>query len=732
MKGIEGDRWPQRVLFGAGGPSISANDGLTANVVTMSDPTKEMFMLAPYRHLWVALTISMISAAGAAPQRDKAKEPKTTTANINVLQYGAKPDGVTDNSAAIQKAVDAAISARWNFGTRGGARVVFPAASHPYLIHKSIFVDAPGVEIAGEGLGSIVQVHPYYEVPAFVFGIPRRVDGKPLVKEAEHRPDGHRVLDASAAPSAGVRRGLRTLGEAALAVPCHALQHGASKSGGVKGQPDRWVDTKQLTIDFLLEKPAGVSWQTWSPFFGVGGPGRHARPWAVSAGDMDDEIMLTIQTSELEGTEHAHAFGISTKGIKSPWRITFSLDLDQGRCDTWINGLAVKNRLFDIVPKDDPRKFKAKLTLGTADGTSQFLIGQAGTHAFGSIGAPVTNLGLYGLKLTRGKLYKPAGSPGTKQSRLDDPSAPIDDLFRYFSSPPAPKSPGGAPPVCIGYLKFDDPPGPTLQVRGETFDGVGFWIPKTPWQHIGQNSVRDLHIFGAGQPAILLGTVLDWRGTNLTIFGSMQAIGSLNLSASYPIRLEGCDLAGSDCAYYGYRQILHARSTTFAQGGRDTVRLKACDSSWRDTLIAATSPDADTAFRFLAEDYGGRHRIEDCIVDNEGGRYASAIVYAEQHSYAAGRLVIDGLISSSIAPGVPMIWLKGFGNDGDRYRECRLDAKGLANANLDHDTIIKVEGLGWSGDLDATQLAPLRSKAAAPKLKTAGEGASKIRIEYPR
>ena len=162
------------------------------------------------------------------------------------------------------------------------------------------------------------------------------------------------------------------------------------------------------------------------------------------------------------------------------------------------------------------------------------------------------------------------------------------------------------------------------------------------------------------------------------------------------------------------------------------VRMKGCDSSWRDSLIATTPPDADTVFKFLGDDYGGRHRIEDCIVDNEGGRYTSAVIYAEQHAYAAGRLVIDGLISSSIAPGVPMIWLKGFGDDGDRFRECRLDAKGLANANLDHETIIKVDGPGWSGDLDATQLGSKKVKGATPKLKTAGEGAGRIRIEYPR
>lgn len=40
--------------------------------------------------------------------------------DLNILEYGARPDGVTNNAAAIQAAVDAASAA-------GGGRVVIPA-----------------------------------------------------------------------------------------------------------------------------------------------------------------------------------------------------------------------------------------------------------------------------------------------------------------------------------------------------------------------------------------------------------------------------------------------------------------------------------------------------------------------------------------------------------------------------------------------------------------------------
>lgn len=71
-------------------------------------------------------------------------------AHVNVLEYpyGAKGDGVTDDSAAILAAIDAVSSA-------GGGHVFFPAAT--YLVGSGLAVAASNVGFRGTGPGSIIK-----------------------------------------------------------------------------------------------------------------------------------------------------------------------------------------------------------------------------------------------------------------------------------------------------------------------------------------------------------------------------------------------------------------------------------------------------------------------------------------------------------------------------------------------------------------------------------------------
>lgn len=63
---------------------------------------------------------------------------------FDVTEYGARADGASDCSAAVQAAIDAA-------GESGGGRILFPPAKKPYLITDSVLLDANNLHLKGTG-----------------------------------------------------------------------------------------------------------------------------------------------------------------------------------------------------------------------------------------------------------------------------------------------------------------------------------------------------------------------------------------------------------------------------------------------------------------------------------------------------------------------------------------------------------------------------------------------------
>lgn len=94
------------------------------------------------------LPIVDVSESSTANQNKKIKYSRLVQGIFNVQAYGAAGDGSTDDTAAIQAAIDAAEAA-------GGGVVQLPLGT--YLVSSELTIEANRIVIQGEGSGTTIQ-----------------------------------------------------------------------------------------------------------------------------------------------------------------------------------------------------------------------------------------------------------------------------------------------------------------------------------------------------------------------------------------------------------------------------------------------------------------------------------------------------------------------------------------------------------------------------------------------
>jgi hypothetical protein len=254
-----------------------------------------------------------------------------------------------------------------------------------------------------------------------------------------------------------------------------------------------------------------------------------------------------------------------------------------------------------------------------ANSVYPFHVGRQG-FAVATSNEPPTALTLAGLRLGTLPRYTdgPIGSP---QRRLD--GQPVSDAYRFFDRTNQ--------RTTVGYFPFDDPP-TQRWLRWTPGDGLDECVLVMRGSQGGGKpaSLRDLQVWSRG-PTVLLGAVLDWRGSNLRLQSeTAAAVGSVPIVMSYPITLRDCTLSGGDAAVSLSQAIVALRDCKIEGQGRDGIRLRGASLDATNTFASFCPPQGRTFLRYLAGGEGDSViRLDRAVVDYEDRGPIEALICSE-------------------------------------------------------------------------------------------------------
>jgi hypothetical protein len=453
------------------------------------------------------------------------------------------------------------------------------------------------------------------------------------------RPDLFNVLDASAAPAPGIRRGFTTAKNLSL----QAQQSGINLGPIVQEMRNYWETISTLTLDMCIVQP-NAGWDKSVSLLGCGESATiaYARPFTLSTHpERPGWLLFGIADDRASGEYDLANAGISFEIPSTKiLHISIQIDLQNGLAAVWVNGVKPK-QVVDVTPG---HTFRANIVW-------PWHLGRSGYR--GALGTPPATITLAGYHLTTELRYRWTEELGRADGGV------INDLWRYFDRTNQ--------ETTIGFIPFDDP----LEQRWLSFEnGNGIRdciLIKALTEGGGQpNRLADLSIWGYG-PSVVLGAVLNWRGDNLNLSSSSSmALCSAPTVISYPVILSNCIFSGHDAAISVGPMILHLDNPTIISQGRDGIRLFGSYATIRNLFSSFVNERSRSVLRYIPGGTGDLNiTIDGAILDHENCGVSEALFVVTGDPYYAVTLRLKDVYTAKSGPnpnGVgPLMKLQGNG-----------------------------------------------------------------------
>lgn len=564
---------------------------------------------------------------------------------INVRDYGAIPDGRTDNrlafSKAIRKAADFAVS---HPNARATVRV--PGGPSPYLVSRPIELDSPNVWIVGDGPQSCIINDQCG--PAIVVGVRQweagRAGNDPVAVQLpeESRPSRVGVLDGSIDG-----KGVRLLGQSTVVF--HGGPFDLGPPDGKQGFSN-W-STPTLVIDLAIQRNADSGRWPEGKVEGVAMLGGYGgKPtFRIQKGGGRETIELLI--SDSGGNDGTVSVAVGSNPIK---RVSIQVDLAARKAYAWVDRIRVAATATGpafqaagtgrLMPNA-----KDAMLLGVTPQTAD------GRPPVASPNAEIPDWTYWGFSVSAYAKYRPdpIGSVQTSTS-----GKVVNDAFAYGLGD------GGK---CVATL-YGKETGILNSRYVDAFSGTngfrvfyGYQIQRSQylvWGGQAGNGIKGLQLVAPSKlmaPTVQLFALLSFTAEDCLIRGGTQAVGLVPCLATYPIRIRNCRLEGMDTCISTAWSMLDAIDCDFDRIGRTAINAWASDLNLIRAKLWFISPNTEHIVASRGGYYGGHTVIRDMVADFEEYPVLVSPFLVSQEQNLMTTFVVQDAYLAMASKGKPLV-----------------------------------------------------------------------------